>query len=160
MCDQSYAWVPIQYLQYVLSLLWASLVQSRHRIGREIQHPVCVWCSFWGSADNPRPNLPAVFGHGLLLSVQSLMWSSTLLKVHKWDFNSCHMHSVCAVASRSVEFKDFILEYIWWDQNITGFTSYLIIQPWVPSASCRIWGRMCSAYSCLMDFVVPVCVFE
>lgn len=42
MCDESYAWVPIQYLQYVLSLLWASLVQSRHRIGREIQHPVCL----------------------------------------------------------------------------------------------------------------------
>lgn len=62
-----------------------------------------VVCSLLGSADNPRPNLPAVFGHGLLLCAQSLM-SSTQSKIHKLDFNlfkDCCMQSDSSVSFNS-----------------------------------------------------------
>ena len=115
-----------------------------------------VVCSFWGSADTRRPNLPAVFGHGLLRSVQSLMWSSTLCKVHKWDFNSCpefRMQSVFSTTFHSsactrrcssppcvhIRYKiSRILEsgdipYVW----------RLAAWPWVPSVSRSVWRCVC-----------------
>lgn len=53
-----------------LGFFAAKHIQNRKR------DTVRVVCSFSGSADNPRANLPAVFGHGLLRYMQSLMSSA------------------------------------------------------------------------------------
>lgn len=106
--------------------------------GRYSAHTVRVVCSFLGNADNPRPNLPAVFGHGLLLCLQSLM-SSTLFKVHKLDFNSfpqCCMQSVSSVSFHSHTFSAVVYRSVYtydldkiWIINVCGALLYDLEYP-------------------------------
>lgn len=63
------AYVQILLVGLVIALGFFAAARSAQRRKGE---GVCVVCSFWGSVDNLRPNLPAVVGHGLLLVLPAI----------------------------------------------------------------------------------------
>lgn len=79
---------------------FAAAKSARNRKGEG----VCVVCSFWGSVDNLRPNLPAVVGHGLLSFVPAInafySWKKTnWIWIHAYIFmhHCAFSYTVCTV---------------------------------------------------------------
>lgn len=110
-------------VSFVIALgFFAAAKSARNRKGEG----VCVVCSFWGSVDNLRPNLPAVVGHGLLSLVPAINAFYSWKKTH---LNSC-IHFV----EHHCAFSDTVY-------TVLLCTPAAAVWPWVELLSPSIFRR-------------------